>query len=177
MNLYVKQNELIDKIREEIKELEEKKYALTQAISEKYSEINDIMDANFLDSDLMISSIEYLVNVVEKEEYKIKNFKTIKERNKPKYELKYLVKENKEKNEYEEVILKFKNSSDKTSLVEISSEKFSYINDYIDSLIDYRLEKTDFQITKEDTKKLADNFGENYNLRKSLALIYSGNTK
>ena len=171
MDLYGKQSELIENIREEIRTLEEKQFELNKLITEKYSKINEIIDSNFFDSTLLIKSIEYLVSLVEKEKYKIEDASNDKQ---SKYEIKYLVKEN--GNDEEKTILRFKNNSDKAALLEIYNKEFDYISDYIDTLINYKLENN-FQITSDDTKQIANKFSESYRIKKSLALVYGKNIK
>ena len=52
--------------------------------------------------------------------------------------------------------------------VQISNKKFSYIKDYIEKVVDYKLDKDGFEVSLDEMKKIADEFVSEYKYSKKL---------
>ena len=208
------------KISKILKEIKDEYDVKIKKINEEKKQINNAIYLNYKDS---LDAIEYLVNKIEKEDYKLETtkikYKTLYSRLiKDKYEIKdYFIvglkkvkqeSEIKKDNIYtkEDLSISFdnfitlaliSNEIESNSNIKcfkekfkinylnddyhcnrnylsysiesfISNERFSYIKDYIITVIDYKLDKEDYSISFDEMKTLADNFANNYNDSKKL---------
>lgn len=62
------------------------------------------------------------------------------------------------------------NSSEERNLVSIiiNDNRFNYINDYINELLNKKLDRSSFKLTEDEIKMVTDNFIKNYNDKKKL---------